>query len=105
MDYLSAINSGIEKTILTSTGQIPIDELEKMVSHFDKMTKLKHIDHTSLLINTLSHDESELRKKDEENIYSTFLRYLNTRIECFKNIIDNPGFITVKEQLMIKAQV
>ncbi len=82
-----------------------IDELEKMVSHFDKMTKLKHIDHTSLLINTLSHDESELRKKDEENIYSTFLRYLNTRIECFKNIIDNPGFITVKEQLMIKAQV
>lgn len=29
MDYLSAINSGIEKTILASTGQIPIDELEK----------------------------------------------------------------------------
>ena len=29
MDYLSAINSGIEKTILVSTGQIPKKELEK----------------------------------------------------------------------------
>jgi pyrophosphatase PpaX len=29
MDYLSATNSGVEKTILVSTGQIPIEELKK----------------------------------------------------------------------------
>ena len=80
-----------------------LDELERMVAHFDKATEFKHIDYTSLLLNTLSCDESTVRKKDEENIYTTFLHYLNKRIECFESIADTPRFIAVKQELTDKA--
>lgn len=80
-----------------------LDELERMIAHFDKATEFKHIDFSSLLLNTLSCDECNARKKDEENIYTTFLRYLNKRIECFDSIADTPRFIAVKQQLVEKA--
>lgn len=81
-----------------------LEELEEMVAHFDKMATIKSVDHTSLLINTLSSDESTVRRKDEENIYAAFLRYLNKRIECFERIVDNPRFIAVKNKLIEKSQ-
>ena len=33
MDFISAKNAGIEKTILVSTGQIEVDELKKVSSY------------------------------------------------------------------------
>ncbi|MBQ8523400.1 MAG: helix-turn-helix transcriptional regulator [Clostridia bacterium] len=75
-----------------------LDELERMVAHFDKVTKFKHLDYTSLLLNTLSCDESTVRKKDEDNIYTTFFNYLNNRIQCFESIADTPRFIAVMQQ-------
>ena len=82
-----------------------LEELEEMVDHFDKMTKFKHIEHTSLLLNTLSFNKTEVRKKDEENIYATFLHYLNKHIGDFESIKDTPQFIALKELLVKKAQV
>lgn len=80
-----------------------LDELEEMLYHFNKMSEFSHIDHTSLLINVQSCDKTEIRKKDEENIYSTFLHYLNKRSKCFEYIADEPRYIAIKEQLQEKS--
>ena len=45
MDYLSAINSGIEKTILASTGQITGEELIKTSPYI--VNSLKEIEITN----------------------------------------------------------
>lgn len=92
-----------QDSAMTGNAERALKELEEMLEHFDRMTKIKHFDHTSLLLNTLSCDKNEVRKKDEENIYTTFLRYLNKRMECFECISDTPRFIAIKKQLVEKA--
>ena len=81
-----------------------LDELEEMLYHFDNMMSFTHIEHSSLLINTLSSDKAEIRKNHTENIYATFEYYLNDRIECFKGIINEPRFIAVKNKLKEMAE-
>lgn len=80
-------------------------ELEEMMVHFDKATAFEHIEHSSLLVNTLSFDIGDIRKSDEENIYTKFSRYLNRHIASFENIADSPRFIAIKEALRNKSNL
>ena len=83
--------------------EVAIKELEKMLYHFKKMSKFDQIEHSSLLVNTLSSDIKDIRKKDTESIYSTFYSYLNDRIYCFESIIDEPEFAKIKNILKEKS--
>ena len=78
-------------------------ELEEMMLHFDKAASFEHINYSSLLVNTLSSDISDIRKKDEENIYKTFSRYLNKRIASFESISTSSRFIAIQKALAEKS--
>ena len=78
-------------------------ELEEMMLHFDKAESFEHISYSSLLVNTLSSDISDIRKKDEENIYKTFSRYLNKRIASFESISTSSRFIAIQKALAEKS--
>ncbi|MBE6685888.1 MAG: helix-turn-helix transcriptional regulator [Ruminococcaceae bacterium] len=80
-----------------------VEELEKMLYHFDKMSEFDNIKHSSLLVNTLSSDIKDIRKKDTRSIYTTFYGYLNDRLNCFESIIDEPGFLKIKNILKEKS--
>lgn len=82
-----------------------LTELEEMMTHFDNAAAFGHINHSSLLINTLSSDINDIRKSDEENIYTKFYRYLNKRIKIFENIADSPRFAAVKSALLEKSKM
>ena len=74
-----------------------------MMGHFDNMTSFEHINHSSILVNTLSSDIKDIRKSDEENIYKKFSRYMNNRISNFENISSSPRFIAIQKALAEKS--
>lgn len=93
-----------QDSALLGEGDRAIAELEEMLRHFDKMTDFEHIDHTSLLLNRLSADAEDEKRKDEISIYSTFAHYLECRMECFADIADDPRFLRIREELSTKAE-
>ncbi|MBQ8448623.1 MAG: helix-turn-helix domain-containing protein [Clostridia bacterium] len=78
-------------------------ELEEMMAHFDKLESFEHINHSSLLVNKLYSDIKDIRKKDEENIYKIFARYLKRRMSSFEKISSSPRFIAIERALTEKS--
>jgi len=94
-----------QDSAICGQGERALAELEEMMVHFDKTMAFERINHSSLLVNTLSFDRSDIRKSDEENIYTKFYRYLNKRIAIFADIEDSPRFIAVKKTLLEKSNL
>lgn len=77
-----------------------MEELEQMLNHIEAFNKFTVIDHTSLLVNKIKTDQSNVAKKDEETLAQSYLKYLNNKEESvFAPIEGNGKYKSIKERL------
>lgn len=76
-----------------------IDELEKMVLNCEKFMGFTEIDHSSLLVNKIKIDRSNITKHSEESLGHAYLRYLNNNDNVFAPIMNNPRYTSIKVRL------
>lgn len=70
-----------------------------MVLNCEKFMGFTEIDHSSLLVNKIKIDRSNITKHSEESLGHAYLRYLNNNDNVFAPIMNNPRYTSIKERL------
>ena len=94
ISFFMALESGKQKLFDRA-----MQELEQVIMHFESYQNFNAISHTSLLVNKVKVDLSNIAKSTDETLGHTYLRYLNNNDVVFEMIKDTPRYINIKEQL------
>lgn len=94
ISFFMAIESGKQELF-----ERAIAELEQAVIHFEGYQSFNEISHTSLLVNKIKVDLSDIAKSNEETLGHTYLRYLDNNDTVFTSIKNTPRYMKVKEKL------
>ena len=78
-----------------------IEELEKLLMHLENYKGFKEIAHSSLLVNKIKIDQSNIAKSSEETLGHAYLRYLNNNDNVFCPIKNDPRYTSIKEHLLV----
>ena len=78
-----------------------IEELEKLLMHLENYKGFKEIAHSSLLVNKIKIDQSNIAKSSEETLGHAYLRYLNNNDNVFSPIKNDPRYTSIKEHLFV----
>ena len=76
-----------------------ICELEQMLVHLEKNQGFTGISHSSLLVNKIKINQTNIAKSNTETLGHTYLRYLNNNDAVFASIKDTPRYLNIKERL------
>ena len=76
-----------------------IEELESMLKHVEDYQSFIDISHSSLLVNRIKINQSNIAKSSEETPAHSCLRYLNNNDNVFALIKDDCRYINIKERL------
>ena len=76
-----------------------LDELEMLIAHLEKLNNFSQIEHTSLLINKIKVDQSNIFKSQAETLGQTYLRHITKPDSLFIPAKDSPRYIAIKERL------
>ena len=74
-------------------------ELEQMLLHLEKNLGFTEISHSSLLVNKIKINQTNIAKSKTETLGHTYLRYLNNNDAVFASIKDTPRYLNIKERL------
>ena len=94
ISFFMALESGKQKLFDRA-----MQELEQVIMHFESYQNFNAISHTSLLVNKVKVDLSNIAKSTDETLGHMYLRYLNNNDVVFEMIKDTPRYINIKEQL------
>ena len=76
-----------------------ICELEQMLVHLEKNQGFTKISHSSLLVNRIKIDQTNIAKSSTETLGHIYLRYLNNNDAVFASIKDTPRYLNIEERL------
>lgn len=76
-----------------------IHELEQMLIHIEKNQGFTGISHSSLLVNKIKINQTNIAKSSEETLGHAYLRYLNNNDVIFASIKETPRYMKIKERL------
>ena len=76
-----------------------IGELEKMVLYCEKFKNFTEIDHSSLLVNKIKINQTNIFKSSDQPLGDAYLRYLNNNDNVFASIKNDPRYTNIKERL------
>lgn len=76
-----------------------LDELEMLIAHLEKLNNFSQIEHTSLLINKIKVDQSNIFKSQAETLGYEYLQYLNKPESVFTPAKDFPRYVATVERL------
>lgn len=76
-----------------------MQELEQAIMHFGGYQSFAEINHTSLLVNKITVNVSNIAKSSDETLGHTYWRYLNNNEKIFAPIKDTPRYTSIKEKL------
>ena len=74
-------------------------ELEQMLVHMENYQSFTEITHSSLLVNKVKVNQSNIAKSREESFGHTYLRYLNNNDAVFNSIKNDCRYLRIKERL------
>jgi hypothetical protein len=94
ISFFMALESGKQKLFDRA-----MQELEQAIMHFEGYQNFNAISHTSLLVNKVKVDLSNIAKSTDETLGYTYLRYLNNNDAVFASIKDTPRYLNIKERL------
>ena len=94
ISFFMALESG-----KSGTFEKAICELERMLVHLEKNQDFTEISHSSLLVNKIKINQTNIVKSSTETLGHTYLRYLNNNDAVFASIKDTPRYLNIKERL------
>lgn len=74
-------------------------ELEQMLVHLEKNQDFSEISHSSLLVNRIKINQTNIAKSSAETLGHAYLKYLINNEAVFASIKDTPYYISIKERL------
>ena len=78
-----------------------IEDLERMLEHLEKYDDFTDIAHSSLLVNKIKINQSNIFKSSTETLGHTYLRYLNNNDNVFIAIKDDRRYTALKDRLAV----
>ena len=93
ISFFMALESGKQKLFDRA-----MQELEQVIMHFESYQNFNAISHTSLLVNKVKVDLSNIAKSSEETLGHVYLRYLNNNDNVFASIKNDPRYTSIKER-------
>ena len=94
INFLMALESGKAEAFERATC-----ELERMLVHLEKNQDFTGISHSSLLVNKIKINQTNIAKSNTETLGHIYLRYLNNNDAVFASIKDTPRYLNIKERL------
>ena len=94
ISFFMALESGKTESFERATR-----ELEQMLVHLEKEQSFTEISHSSLLVNRIKIDQTNITKSSAETLGHSYLRYLNNNEMVFASIKDTPHYLNLKERL------
>jgi hypothetical protein len=94
ISFFMALESG-----KSGTFEKAICELEQMLAHLEKNQSFTDISHSSLLVNRIKIDQTNIVKSSTETLGHAYLRYLNNNDNVFASIKNDPRYTSIKERL------
>ena len=94
INFFMALESGKSEAFERATC-----ELEQMLVHLEKNQDFTEISHSSLLVNKIKINQTNIAKSKTETLGHTYLRYLNNNDAVFASIKDTPRYLNIKERL------
>lgn len=94
ISFFMALESG-----KTESFERAMRELEQMLIHIEKNQGFTGISHSSLLVNKIKINQTNITKSSEETLGHTYLRYLNNNDMIFTSVKDTPRYMKIKERL------
>ena len=94
ISFFMALESG-----KSGTFEKAICELEQMLAHLEKNQSFTDISHSSLLVNRIKIDQTNIVKSSTETLGHAYLRYLNNNEAVFASIKDTPRYLNIKERI------
>ena len=96
ISFFMALESGKAEKIETA-----IEDLERMLAHLENYNEFTKIAHSSLLVNKIKIDHSNIFKSSTETLGHTYLRYLNNNDNVFIAIKDDSRYTALKDRLAV----
>ena len=94
INFFMALESGKAEAFERATC-----ELERMLVHLEKNQDFTEISHSSLLVNKIKINQTNIAKSNTETLGHIYLRYLNNNDAVFASIKDTPRYLSIKERL------
>ena len=94
ISFFMALESG-----KTESFERAMCELEQMLIHIEKSQGFTENSHSSLLVNKIKINQTNIAKISPETLDHTYLRYLGNNDAIFASVRDTPRYIKIKEQL------
>jgi len=94
INFFMALESGKAEAFERATC-----ELERMLVHLEKNQDFTEISHSSLLVNKIKINQTNIAKSNTETLGYIYLRYLNNNDAVFASIKDTPRYLNIKERL------
>ena len=94
INFFMALESGKAEAFERATC-----ELERMLVHLEKNQDFTEISHSSLLVNKIKIDQTNIAKSSAETLGHAYLRYLNNNEAVFASIKDTPRYLNIKERI------
>ncbi len=76
-----------------------LDELETVIAHLEKLKNFSQIEHTSLLVNKIKVDQSNIFKSQAETLGYGYLQYLNKSENVFAPAKNSARYAKIVERL------
>ena len=92
--FSMAMESGRAKQFDTA-----MEDLETMLTHFEKHRDFKEISCTSLLVNKVKYSQVDTTRSREETTGHAYWRYLTRNDKVFDTIKDDARYVSIKERL------
>ena len=94
INFFMALESGKAEAFERATC-----ELEQTLVHLEKNQDFTEISHSSLLVNKIKINQTNIAKSNTETLGHIYLRYLNNNDAVFASIKDTPRYLNIKERL------
>ena len=94
INFFMALESGKAEAFERATC-----ELERMLVHLEKNQDFTEISHSSLLVNKIKINQTNIAKSNTETLGHIYLRYLNNNDAVFASIKNTPRYLSIKERL------
>ena len=94
INFFMALESGKAEAFERATC-----ELEQTLVHLEKNQDFTEISHSSLLVNKIKINQTNIAKSNTETLGHIYLRYLNNNDAVFASIKDTPRYLSIKERL------
>lgn len=94
ISFFMALESG-----KTESFERAMRELEQMLIHIEKSQGFTENSHSSLLVNKIKINQTNIAKSSPEMLGHTYLRYLSNNDVIFASIKETPRYIKIKKRL------